>query len=200
MPRTRGRRPRHEEVRREELIRQKIAEGMTNPSEIARAVHGQSFFDSDPRSTYSCVRQFLKQNNLPAQTPNTQTLPKSDKFPTSGRKISSVENFIRQYPIKLPAGYMGEFEKFIRALRQAVIAIELQAERVPGFEQKIAEAERKIAELERHRCPDADQELKDKNARLQERITFLGKRVEALSSMTRPRQLNESHLVQSGGK
>lgn len=53
----------------------------------------------------------------------------------------------------------------------------------------------KVSELENHRCPDRDAQLREENSKLKNRITFLERRVDALSQLTKPRQLNENHIA-----
>lgn len=167
-----GRRLKAVELERNEAVRQKIAEGMDNVVDIARVLHGRPGFDDVKFSgTYNhvlrlCKREGIVLSGLPKSIPKADTtLPYKSK---SGRtqdplQVSArvrqtngphpVEDFIQQFPIRLPAGSAGEFDRFLKALTGVIRSVEAEAALVPELRRQIIEMQGHIKEMEA-RTPD----------------------------------------------
>lgn len=155
-----GRLPHDVEHQRNQAIMEKIESGLTSVNVIAHDLHGKPGFESTFINTYGSVRGYFLRHNI---TPNPAPTTRSSALPITAKAKSPIQDFIVQYKISLPVGYVREFDRFIKALLVVVKPVEEQGEKVPGLEQKIKELENTVGDL-LSRSPD--DKLKEENARL----------------------------------
>lgn len=136
-------------------------------------------------------------NNPPGATPGHPTSYSADTLtPSNVTSKTPLQLDTLSTPRFQTIGDMAEFQRWLRVvLRPALYALEREAKRVPELEQKLQELTKKVAELERHRCPDADAKLREENERLNAEVARLGRRVEALSKLTAPRDVSAALAV-----
>lgn len=190
-----GRLLREIENQRKELITEIVLEGYSTPSEIAKKLKGHPIFATSSEHTiYNYAQYFLKNNiNNIITEESTQAKPISshrDKF-LSPLPQSCFEQVVDKIQLRIPVGAADQFARLIRVFRAEWSLLEKEALKAKEFEIK-------ARELENHRCPDASKELREENDKLNERITFLERRIDALSSLTIHRPLDDRHLAVNG--
>ena len=106
---------------------------------------------------------------------------------------SRFEQVINRASLRIPIGAADQIARLLRVLRAEWSLLEQEA-------LKAKQLEVTVREFERHLCPDATDELREENKRLKEQIAFLERRVEALSRLTTPRQINDKHIAISSSE
>lgn len=175
---------------RDELIFKILAEGhgsnIKEIKEMARQLASNSLFvaskseDVVYQYIYRVIRR-QKQNGI---------IQKLTLKPKTCQSQSRFEQIVNGVSLRLPVGASDQIARLLRVLRAEWSLLEQEA-------LKAKQLEVTVREFEHHRCPDASGELLEENRRLKEQIAFLERRVEALSRLTTPRQLNDKHLVVS---
>ncbi len=170
---------------RDELIVKILAEGHGhNIKEMARQLVGNSLFTASKSEEviYHYISRVIREQKQNGTAPEPVLKPKTYQ------SKSRFEQIINKVSLRLPIGAADQIARLIRVLRVEWSLLEQEA-------LKAKQLEVTVREFERHRCPDASGELHEENERLKERIAFLERRVEALSHLTTPRQLNDKHLA-----
>lgn len=86
---------------------------------------------------------------------------------------------------------LAEYDRMVSLLRPLWQKFETELQALRKVKQGL---DVRVNELENHYCPDPDEKLREENAKLKDKISFLERRVDALSQLTKPR-LNESHFA-----
>ncbi|QQG45092.1 MAG: hypothetical protein HYW89_03790 [Candidatus Sungiibacteriota bacterium] len=111
---------------------------------------------------------------------------------------SFLDAILNEMQLRLTIPAMREIDRFLRRIRPEVRRLEAEALRVQALLREIEGLKEKLAEWSNHSCPEVDLDIRDANAKLQERVSYLEKRVQALSELAgRHRPLDDQHLAVS---
>ncbi|MBI2639568.1 MAG: hypothetical protein HYW90_01600 [Candidatus Sungbacteria bacterium] len=198
-----GRKTREMTETRKDAIEAEIAKGITSVREIARVLHGHPGFDAETfEGTSEGIRRYFKKRKLSAsQQPRTHASMITAIAASAATSASSIQTFLEKYQIRLPAGQISEFNRFITALTAVARPLEERALRVPIMEERIRELEASVRDLKSN-LPTVI--LEEENRRLR---GVIEKQETVIETLKRTKGYRggriltpESHLVVSAGR